>query len=411
MDYPKLRPIEIFPVEAEGRQLLCLRDALQYVTEPVLIQREIFPILQYFDGQHTILDIQTEYARKTGEILFSDVIRQIADELDSRLMMDSEKFHERQRELEKTFREQTTRPATHAGGAYPNNAEELKDRLMGYFQSPDGPGLPNTSIVSDSSLVGAIAPHIDLRRGGSCFAHAYKDILEQSHADLFIILGVKHTGYRGMYTATRKDFETPLGTVSTDTDFIDLLQQNYREDLFADEFFHKNEHSIEFQVIFLQTLLGEVKPFRIVPVICSSFDPLVVAGGDPRDEPSVQSFIESLKRATEVYGTSVCIIASVDLSHIGRRFGDSFPLNTIVLDRIRDEDLEMLGAAESVDSQAFLETIRRTKNQRRVDGVCPIYTLLETLQPTSGKLLRYDQGLESEVNSVVTFASMGFYRE
>jgi predicted class III extradiol MEMO1 family dioxygenase len=112
-----------------------------------------------------------------------------------------------------------------------------------------------------------------------------------------------------------------------------------------------------------------------------------------------------------VYGTSVCIIASVDLSHVGRRFGDSFPLNTIVLDRIRDEDLEMLGAAESVNSQALMETIRRTKNQRRVDGVCPIYTLLETLQPTSGKLLRYDQGLESEVNSVVTFASMGFYRE
>lgn len=46
-----------------------------------------------------------------------------------------------------------------------------------------------------------------------------------------------------MYTATRKDFETP---VRTDTDFINLLQQNYREDLFADEFFHKNEHSIEF---------------------------------------------------------------------------------------------------------------------------------------------------------------------
>ena len=211
-----------------------------------------------------------------------------------------------------------------------------------------------------------------------------------------------------MYTATRKDCETP---VRTDTDFIDLLQQNYREDLFADEFFHKNEHSIEFQVIFLQALWGEVKPFQIVPVICSSFDSLVVAGGDPRDEPSVQSFIESLKRATEVYGTSVCIIASVDLNHVGRRFGDSFPLNTIVLDRIRDEDLEMLGAAESVNFQALMETIRRTKNQRRVDGVCPIYTLLETLQPTSGKLLRYDQGLESEVNSVVTFASMGFYRE
>jgi predicted class III extradiol MEMO1 family dioxygenase len=81
-----------------------------------------------------------------------------------------------------------------------------------------------------------------------------------------------------------------------------------------------------------------------------------------------------------------------------------------VRDRIRDEDLEMLRAAENVNTQAFLETICRTKNQRRVDGVCPIYTLLETVQPTSGQLLQYDQGLEPETNSVVTFASMGFYR-
>ncbi|MFB3041996.1 MAG: MEMO1 family protein, partial [Candidatus Poribacteria bacterium] len=104
------------------------------------------------------------------------------------------------------------------------------------------------------------------------------------------------------------------------------------------------------------------------------------------------------------------ILASVDFSHIGGRFGDRFPLSTVALERLREEDLEMLHAAESVDVEAFLETVRQTENRRRVDGVCPIYTLLETLQPTSGKLLRYDQGLEQEMNSVVTFASMGFYR-
>ncbi|MCZ6681153.1 MAG: AmmeMemoRadiSam system protein B, partial [Candidatus Poribacteria bacterium] len=406
---PKLRPVEAFPIEAEGRQFLGLRDTLQYVTEPVLVPRELLPILQCFDGQHTILDIQTAHARKTGEILFSDVIKQIIEELDSRLMLDSEKFHVYRQELEAAFREQPTRPAAHAGGAYPNDAEALRAQLMSYFQAPEGPGLPDTSVQSDSSLVGAVAPHIDLRRGGPCFAHAYKEIIERSNADLFIILGVKHTGYRGMYTATYKDFETPLGTVKTDTDFIDLLQQNYDGDLREDEFFHKNEHSVEFQAVFLQALLGGVKPFRVVPIICSSFDPLVIAGGDPRDEPSVYGFIDSLRHAIQASDASVCILASVDFSHVGGRFGDRFPLNTIALDRIRTEDLELLQAAESVDTQSFLETVRRTKNRRRVDGVCPIYTLLETLQPTSGKLLRYDQGLESETNSVVTFASMGFY--
>jgi AmmeMemoRadiSam system protein B len=409
IDYPKLRPIEIFPVEAEGRQFLCLRDALQYVPEPIFVPREVLPILQYFDGQHSILDIQTDYARKTGDILFSNVIREIAEELDSHLMMDSEKFHEYRRELEKEVREQKTRPAAHAGSAYPTDADELKAQLMNYFQPPEGPGVPNASAESDISLVGVIAPHIDLRRGGPCFAHAYKEIVERSNAEIFIILGVKHKGGHGMYTATYKDFETPLGAVKTDTDFIDLLRQHYNGDLFEDEFFHKNEHSIEFQAVFMQTLLGETRPFHIVPIICSAFDPLLISGGHPRDEPSVQRFIEGLKRAIEARGTSVCILASVDLSHIGGRFGDDFPLDAIALQRIREADLEMLHAVERVDSQAFLETIQRTKNQQRADGVCPIYTLLETLNPTSGKLLRYEQGLEPEVNSVVTFASMGFY--
>ena len=95
---------------------------------------------------------------------------------------------------------------------------------------------------------------------------------------------------------------------------------------------------------------------------------------------------------------------------LGERFGDRSGVNTVVLDRICEEDVEMLGAVEGVDTDGFLDTIRRTKNQRRVDGVCPIYTMLQTLQPASGKLLRYDQSVERETNSVVTFASMGFYR-
>ncbi len=409
MDYPKLRPVEIFPVEAEDRQLLYLRDPFQYVTEPVIVPREVLPILQYFDGEHSILDIQTAYARQTGDILFSDNIHQLIESLDSHLMMDSEKFDEHRKRIETEFREMKTRPATHAGAAYPTDGEELNRTLMGYFQPPDGPGSPE-STASNTSLVGAIAPHIDLRRGGTCFAYAYKEIIEQSNAEVFVILGVKHTGYRGMYTATYKDFETPLGTVKTDTDFVDLLAQYYQGNLLEDEFFHKNEHSIEFQVIFLQALLGEKRSFRIVPIICGSFDELLISGRHPRDEPSVQGFIETLKRAIDESGSSVCILASVDFSHIGGRFGDQSSLNTVALERIREEDLEMLHAAESVDVEAFLDTVRQTENRRRVDGVCPIYTLLETLQPTSGKLLRYDQGLEREMNSVVTFASMGFYR-
>ena len=346
MECPKLRPVEMFPVEAEGRQLVCLRDPFQYAPEPVFVLQQALPILQFFDAQHSVLDIQTAYARKTGgDILFSDDVRKLAELLDSHLMLESEKFYELKESVEGTFREAKTRSPTHAGSACPTDADELRRTLTDYFEPPEGPGHPD-SPPSDNSLVGAVIPHIDLGRGGHCFAHPYKEILEHSNSDLFIILGVKHIGECGMYTTTYKDFETPLGVVKTDRDFLNLLRGGDDEDLLADEFFHKNEDSVEFQVVFLQF-----------------------------------TEIENLRHAIGKSGMSVCVLASVDLSHVGR-FGNRFAVNESVLDRIRKEDLEMLQTAEAVDTEAFLESIRRTENRRRVDGVCPIYTLLETLQST-----------------------------
>ena len=38
-----------------------------------------------------------------------------------------------------------------------------------------------------------ILPHIDLNVGGATYAHGYQEILKNSQADLFVILGVQIT--------------------------------------------------------------------------------------------------------------------------------------------------------------------------------------------------------------------------
>ena len=72
MDYPKLRPIEAFPVESSGRKMICLRDPHNFTNNVVMVPFNFFFIIQLFDGQHTILDIQAEYMRKYGELLFKE---------------------------------------------------------------------------------------------------------------------------------------------------------------------------------------------------------------------------------------------------------------------------------------------------------------------------------------------------
>ena len=47
---PKLRAIEAFPVVVDGRQLICLRDPLQYAAESLVVAYPAFFILTLLDG-------------------------------------------------------------------------------------------------------------------------------------------------------------------------------------------------------------------------------------------------------------------------------------------------------------------------------------------------------------------------
>jgi len=417
MDYPKLRNIEIFPVQLQGRRMLRLRDPLNFAEEVVFIPYELLDIIRYFDGKHSIIDIQVAHTRKHGGLLFSDNIRKLIAELDEKLFMDSERFHRHQTEVEAKFKNAQIRKATHAGTAYDVNPEALRSQIDAFFDVPQGPGKPNFE-TQGSILKAVIAPHIDLRRGGTCYAHAYRYIAEESDADLFVILGVNHFGGNGFFNLTRKHFETPLGLLETDTVFIDALADAYGNDLFADEFSHKQEHSIEFQVIFLQYLfakslsLSEAKerPIKIVPILCSSFHEIIAQGILPSEVEQVKNFIQSLRKTISESNQKICLIAGVDLSHVGRRFGDEGTLTSILLNQIKSEDLQMLQTVEALDAGGFYKSIEKDNDRRNICGLPAIYTMLKVLNASEGKLIKYDQSVEREAQSVVSYASMCFYR-
>lgn len=407
MDRPKLRNLEIFPVMLQGRRMLCLRDPLNFAAEPVFIPYNLLDIVQFFDGNHSILDIQVAYTRKHGGLLFSDNIRKLIAELDDKLMMDSERFQQYREKVEADFRDSPLRAATHAGGAYESEPEKLKAQLDEYFEPPKGPGLPDKEKQSNS-LLAAMAPHIDLRRGGACFAYTYKQIAEESDADLFIILGVNHFWNDSFFIVTRKDFETPLGRLETDVEFVDSLAQHSNFDLFSGEFAHKQEHSIEFQVVFLQHLFGNGRGVKIVPILCSSFHKMIEEGISPSDVPEVSDFIQALRETIAQSGRRVCLIAGVDLSHVGRRFGDQNMLSPGFLKIIETEDLEVLKNVEAVDAEGFYRSIQKKNDRFKICGLPSIYTMLNLLEGANGKLLKYEQSVENDTQSVVSYASVCF---
>ncbi len=406
--YPKLRNIDAFPTEFEGQQVICLRDPLNLAGKILFIPLAAFFIIRLFDGQHSLLDIKAEFMRQFGRLLYQEDIDRLLGQLDENLLLENERFQIHEREMIHAFRRSTSRPMALSGESYDQEPKRLEEAIHAFYQPPDGPGVPSLSKEA-ARLVAAVAPHIDYRRGGYCYAYAHRAILESSKAEVFVILGTAHMAMTHPYALTAKDFETPWGPVQTDQEFLEEMKMHCPTDFYADEFIHKGEHSIELQLIFQRASWKNRPPFQIVPILCGSFHEAIQKDQSPMEIPGVKEFIDALKKAAWRSTKPVCFLASADLAHMGLRFGDSEGPNPFSLERLAEEDRKLLKYVERLEADGFYEELRREKDRRKVCGLSSIYTLLKVIEAREGKLLKYGQSPDFQTQSVVTFASLALY--
>lgn len=405
-DKPKLRPIEAFPVEHDGRRLVVLRDPLRWTENSIVVSPTLIPILQRFTGNNTILDIQAEFARVTGQILPSEALNGVIAKLDEALLLDNERFQQYRDQLVREFRESPTRPAAHAGASYPDEPAKLAAMLNEHLAAASGPdGVEPPA----GQLAGLIAPHIDFPRGGPSFARAYRQLRGRDDIELFVILGTGHQPMRHRFGGLRKDYETPFGTAHTDRDALESLASELPFGFFDDEWAHRSEHSIEFQVVWLQHIFDGNLKAGIVPVLSGSFHEFSETSASPLDDPQVAGFTRALRKLVDARRGKVCVIAGVDLAHIGGRFGDDEAMDEARRAQLKRDDRTTLDAMLSCDAGKFHRDIAAVKDARRICGYPAIYTLLAVLQPSAAQLLDYAQSHEPDTNSVVSFASATFY--
>ena len=141
-----------------------------------------------------------------------------------------------------------------------------------------------------------IVPHAGYVYSGVVAAAAYAR-LEAARGTIsrVVLFGPAHrVAVRGLALPTTRAFGTPLGTVSVDREAAALVLAlpQVRENDAA----HASEHSLEVQLPFLQTALGE---FRIVP--------LAVGDAAPEEVAEVIDLLWG--------GAETLIVVSSDLSH------------------------------------------------------------------------------------------------
>lgn len=414
---PRLRALEAFPVEQGGQRCVALRDPAGFTDQIAVLPPALLDLVSLFDGTHSVEQIREILERRHGK---APTLKQIADvvqRFDAAGFLDSDRFRKRRRALEDAFRQSPVRPAAHAGGAYAGEAEALQAQIDGFFSAADGPGLGSRSrrrgdrisndvTVDYKQTRALIAPHIDFHRGGSTYAWAYREILERSDADLFVVLGTCHAGMRDPFAVTLKPYDTPLGPVPVDHEFYDALNRRAGQDLLASEPAHRAEHSIEFQAVMLQHIVGARRPFAILPVLASYLHKSLESGGDPEADLRVPRFVDALRETIAASSRRVCLVAGVDLAHVGPRFGDR-ELNTEAsLARVERDDRAMLESVVGVDAGGFYAGIAADHDARRICGLSPIYTLLRLLPDAPGRLVRYTQWPDPQ--GAVTFCAVTF---
>ncbi len=413
IETPRLRPVEVFPVRAGGRQLVALRDPSGLAARIVTVSCDLAVLLGRFDGRHTLLDLQAEYMRAFGQLLPRAELESAVELLDREHFLDSPAFAAHKAALTEAFRAAPHRPAAHAGVSYPDDPDLLAARLEAFEREADE---ADRGTAGDQAAGGAgrleaiVAPHIDLRVGGATYVPAYRALAAAGGADLAVILGVGHTGVPGFFTVSTKDFATPLGLARTDCDFVAALSAAFGEDLTAEELLHRADHTIEFQVLFLQRTLGA--SCRIVPVLCA-FGCAQVLEADGPDAARIGRFAAALAEtvaARRARGERVVLVVSADLAHVGPRYGDPAPFDPFALLAVERADRETLAAVCAGDAAGFLARVAVDEHARRICGFSPLYTALLAAGGCRGRLLAYAQGVSDAVGSVVSYASLALYR-
>jgi MEMO1 family protein len=184
------------------------------------------------------------------------------------------------------------RPSPIAGSWYPGTAEAVRaevDRHLAVVPSRPLPG----------SLVALIAPHAGLRYSGPVAAHAYALVAKRAVTTVVLVGPSHRTSFRGAAVFAAGAFETPLGAAAIDADLADALIAADPKAVHADPGPHRDEHSLEMQLPFVQRLLPHA---RIVPVLM----------GD-QSRGDVDALAAALGRA--LAGSGALLVASSDLSH------------------------------------------------------------------------------------------------
>ena len=209
---------------------------------------------------------------------------------------------------------QIRQPAV-AGMFYPADKQSLKNDIHQY--------LNNVSVDQKENPKAIVVPHAGYIYSGPIAASAYKQIIPlKDKINRVVLFGPSHrVAFNGLAVPESDIFNTPLGNIPIDQKGIQQLS-DLPQVIVSDQA-HRDEHSLEVQLPFLQEILGE---FSLIPL---------VVGDAERHEVA-----EVINR---LWGDEhTLIVISTDLSHY-HEYNEAKQLDRATSDAIKNLKPDLIG--------------------------------------------------------------------
>ena len=392
--------------QIDGGRSILIRDPFLFSNTSLIVPAALIQCLDFFDGQKSESDLRQYLELLTGKLNVGELdVGEIESNLQNALsqagFLEDENFARIRDAAERAFADAPSREPAHAGSGYPVEPAELRQVFDEYLNGAAKP-------KSTQRVLGIAAPHVSPFGGIDAYRAAYSALSPEDAERTFVILGTSHYGHPDRLGLTRKSFVTPYGETVTDTKLVDQLEHALGPAAKMEDYCHAIEHSIEFQVVFLQHLFGP--RIRVLPILCGSYARSLYEGGLPEADDQVNRIFGSLGEIAAREGDRLLWVLGVDMAHMGVRYGDRLnaKANQNEMLQVAGRDRERIARMEAGDAHGFWNLVQENQDDLKWCGSAPIYTFLRSVPQARGELREYQQWNIDEA-SVVSFAGMRFH--
>jgi AmmeMemoRadiSam system protein B len=216
----------------------------------------------------------------------------------------------------KTPSHQTPRRPAVAGQFYPATEQQLRSDLDQMFRTVQ-------PVQVTGTIHGLVAPHAGYMYSGSVAASAYQ-LIRKKTFDTVVVIAPSHRDPFAGVSVFSGSYSTPLGSIPSHMELIERLTAE-SDVIRKSDLGHRDEHSLEVQLPFLQYCLHD---FQLVPLVMGS-----------QNWKTCSELGELLGKTLR--HTNSIIIASSDLSHYHDQTTAN-RLDQVIIDAFNDFNEERL---------------------------------------------------------------------